>query len=190
MVPNGAGGGTDIVARILAEALGKSLNGSFIVENKPGAGTTLGADSVAKAAPDGYTVLMMSNAHAVAGAGHPNLKYEPVKDFKHGVAGRHCAAGAGHRQPRIPAEDRARKWSRRRRAEPGKFNFASVGAGATQHFAGELFRVTAGIDIKHVPYRTTPAVITGLMTNEVQMTFELMPAMQGQIAAARCASSP
>jgi len=81
VVPNGPGGGTDIVSRILADSLSKSLGASFVVENKPGAGTTIGAASVAKAEPDGYTMLMMSNAHAVSGAGHPNLKYEPIKDF-------------------------------------------------------------------------------------------------------------
>ncbi|MDB5601701.1 MAG: transporter [Xanthobacteraceae bacterium] len=82
VVPNGPGGGTDIVSRILAQELSTTLGQSFVVENKPGAGTTIGADSVAKTDPDGYTMLMMSNAHAVSGAGHPKLRYEPVKDFR------------------------------------------------------------------------------------------------------------
>lgn len=181
VVPNGPGGGTDIVSRILGDALSKSLGGSFVVENKPGAGTTLGADAVAKAQPDGYTVLMMSNAHAVAGAGHPNLKYQPVKDFKMvslvGTVPLVLVTSTSFPPKTVKELVAAAK------AEPGKFNFASIGAGATQHFAGELFRVTAGIDIKHVPYRTTPAVVAGLMTNDVQMTFELIPAVQGQISA-------
>ncbi len=181
VVPNGPGGGTDIVSRILGESLSKSLGASFVVENKPGAGTTLGADTVAKAQPDGYTVLMMSNAHAVSGAGHPNLKYEPVKDFKM-VSMVGTVPLALVTAPNFPPKT-VTELVAAAKAEPGKFNFASVGAGTTQHFAGELFRVQAGIDIKHVPYRTTPAAVTGLLSNDVQMTFELIPAVQGQISA-------
>lgn len=179
VVPNGPGGGTDIVSRILGEALSKSLGAPFVVENKPGAGTTLGADAVAKAQPDGYTVLMMSNAHAVSGAGHPNLKYEPVKDFRM-VSLVGTVPLALVTAPNFPPKT-VKELIAAAKAEPGKFNFASVGAGTSQHFAGELFRVLAGIDIKHVPYRTTPAAITGMLSNDVHMTFELIPAIQGQV---------
>ncbi len=183
VVPNGPGGGTDIVSRILGDALSKSLGASFVIENKPGAGTTIGAASVANAQPDGYTMLMMSNAHAVSGAGHPNLKYDPVKGFRMvSLVGTVPLA-------LVTSPDFAPKSVKEliaaAKAEPGKLNFASVGAGTTQHFAGELFRVLAGIDIKHVPYRTTPAAITGLLTNDVHLTFELMPAIQGQVAAGK-----
>ena len=179
VVPNGPGGGTDIVSRILGDALSKSLGASFVVENKPGAGTTLGAETVARAQPDGYTVLMMSNAHAVSGAGHPNLRYEPVKDFRM-VSLVGTVPLALVTSPEFPPKT-VQELIAAAKKDPGKYNFASVGAGTTQHFAGELFRVLAGIDIKHVPYRTTPAAITGLLSNDVQMTFELMPAIQGQV---------
>jgi len=179
VVPNGPGGGTDIVSRILGDALSKSLGAPFVVENKPGAGTTLGAETVARAQPDGYTVLMMSNAHAVSGAGHPNLRYEPVKDFRM-VSLVGTVPLALVTSPEFPPTT-VQELIAAAKKDPGKYNFASVGAGTTQHFAGELFRVLAGIDIKHVPYRTTPAAITGLMSNDVQMTFELMPAIQGQV---------
>lgn len=179
VVPNGPGGGTDIVSRILADALSKSLNASFVVENKPGAGTTLGADTVAKAQPDGYTMLMMSNAHAVSGAGHPNLRYEPVKDFRM-VSLVGTVPLALVTSPEFPAKT-VQELIAAAKKDPGKYNFASVGAGTSQHFAGELFRVLADIDIKHVPYRTTPAAITGLLSNDVHLTFELMPAIQGQV---------
>lgn len=179
VVPNGPGGGTDIVSRILADTLSKSLNASFVVENKPGAGTTLGAESVAKAQPDGYTLLMMSNAHAVSGAGHPNLRYEPVKDFRM-VSLIGTVPLALVTSPEFPPKT-VQELIAAAKKDPGKYNFASVGAGTSQHFAGELFRVLAGIDIKHVPYRTTPAAITGLLSNDVHMTFELMPAIQGQV---------
>ncbi len=183
VVPNGPGGGTDIVSRILGEALSKSLGASFVVENKPGAGTTLGAEAVARAPADGYAILMMSNAHAVSGAGHPNLKYEPVKDFRM-VSMVGTVPLVLVTSPSFPPKT-VKELVAAAKAEPGKYNFASVGAGTTQHFAGELFRVQAGIDIKHVPYRTTPAAITGLLSNDVHMTFELMPAVQGQIAAGK-----
>lgn len=179
VVPNGPGGGTDIVSRILGDALSKSLGASFVVENKPGAGTTLGAETVARAQPDGYTVLMMSNAHAVSGAGHPNLRYEPVKDFRM-VSLVGTVPLALVTSPEFPPRT-VQELIAAAKKDPGKYNFASVGAGTTQHFAGELFRVLAGIDIKHVPYRTTPAAITSLLSNDVQMTFELMPAIQGQV---------
>jgi len=181
IVPNGPGGGTDIVSRILGQALQEKFGQPFVVENKPGAGTTLGADTVAKSPPDGYNLLMMSNAHAVSGAGHPNLKYKPVDDFQMvSMVGTvplilvTSPAFAPKTVKEVVADSKA---------NPGKYNFASVGAGTSQHFAGELFRVLADIDIKHVPYRTSPAAITGLITNEVQMTFELVPAVQSQIAA-------
>ncbi len=179
VVPNGPGGGTDIVSRILGDALSKSLGAPFVVENKPGAGTTLGAETVARAQPDGYTVLMMSNAHAVSGAGHPNLRYEPVKDFRM-VSLVGTVPLALVTSPEFPPKT-VQELIAAAKKDPGKYNFASVGAGTTQHFAGELFRVLAGIDIKHVPYRTTPAAITGLLSNDVQLTFELMPAIQGQV---------
>ncbi len=179
VVPNGPGGGTDIVSRILGDALSKSLGAPFVVENKPGAGTTLGAETVARAQPDGYTVLMMSNAHAVSGAGHPNLRYEPVKDFRM-VSLVGTVPLALVTSPEFPPTT-VQELIAAAKKDPGKYNFASVGAGTTQHFAGELFRVLAGIDIKHVPYRTTPAAITGLLSNDVQLTFELMPAIQGQV---------
>lgn len=183
VVPNGPGGGTDIVSRILGQALQEKFGQAFVVENKPGAGTTLGADTVAKSPADGYTLLMMSNAHAVSGAGHPNLKYKPVDDFQ-------MVSMVGTvplilvTSPAFPPKT-VKEVVADSKANPGKYNYASVGAGTSQHFAGELFRVLADVDIKHVPYRTSPAAITGLMTDEVQMTFELVPAVQSQIAAGK-----
>ncbi len=183
VVPNGPGGGTDIVSRILGQALQEKFGQAFVVENKPGAGTTLGADTVAKAPADGYTLLMMSNAHAVSGAGHPNLKYKPVDDFQMvsmvGTVPLILVTSQNY-APKSVKEIIADS-----KSNPGKYNFASVGAGTSQHFAGELFRVLADVDIKHVPYRTSPAAITGLIQDEVQMTFELVPAVQSQIAAGK-----
>ncbi len=181
LVPYGAGGGTDIVSRIIAQQLQEKLGQSFVVENKPGAGSTLGADQVAKAGKDGYTVLVLSNAHAVAGALYKKLPYDSVKDFdmvtQIGTVPLLLVAA-----PKFPVKD-VKGLLAEAKANPGKYNYgAAGGVGTTQHFAGELFRVLSGTDIKHVPFKTTPEVITSLMQNEVQLTFELLPAVRGQIA--------
>lgn len=180
LVPYGPGGGTDIVSRIIAQNLQDTLGQTFLVENKPGAGSTLGADSVAKSDKDGYTVLVLSNAHAVAGALYRKLPYDSVKDFqmisKIGTVPLMMVAAPGFEPKDVKGVIAAAK------ASPGKYNFGSVGVGTTQHFAGELFRVLTGLDIKHVPYRTTPAVFTAMMQNDVQLTFELLPAVRGQVA--------
>jgi tripartite-type tricarboxylate transporter receptor subunit TctC len=179
LVPYGAGGGTDIVARIIAQNLQELLGQTFIVENKPGAGSTLGADTVAKADKDGYTVLVLSNAHAVAGALYKKLPFDPVKDFQM-VSQIGTVPLLLVTAPNFPPKD-VKELLATFRKEPGKYNFASVGVGTTQHFAGELFRVLSGVDVKHIPFKTTPNVITSMLQNDVQMTFELLPAVRGQV---------
>ncbi len=182
LVPYGPGGGTDIAARIVAQQLQETLGQSFVVENKPGAGSTLGADAVAKAQKDGYTILVLANGHAVAGALYKKLPYDSVKDFtmlsQIGTVPLVLVAS-----PKFEVKD-VKDLIATAKANPGKFNFgAAGGVGTTQHFAGELFRVMTDTDIKHVPFKTTPEVVTSLMQNEVQLTFELLPAVRGQIEA-------
>ena len=181
LVPYGPGGGTDIVSRIIAQELQTKLGQNFVVENKPGAGSTLGADTVAKSDKDGYTVLVLSNAHAVAGALYKKLPYDSVKSFE-------MATQIGTvplllvSSPKFEAKD-VKGVIAQAKASPGKYNYgAAGGVGTTQHFAGELFRILSGTDIKHIPYKTTPDVVTALMQNDVQLTFELLPAVRGQIA--------
>lgn len=180
LVPYGPGGGTDIVARIVAQQLQDKFGQGFVVENKPGAGSTLGADMVAKSDKDGSTILVLSNAHAVAGALYKKLPFDPVKDFamvtQLGTVPLLLVAS-----PKFEVKDVAGVIAAAK-ANPGKYNYgAAGGVGTTQHFAGELFRVLSGTDIKHVPFKTTPEVITSLMQNEVQLTFELLPAVRGQV---------
>jgi tripartite-type tricarboxylate transporter receptor subunit TctC len=179
LVPYGAGGGTDIVARIIAQNLQELLGQTFLVENKPGAGSTLGADTVAKADKDGYTVLVLSNAHAVAGALYKKLPYDSVKDFQM-ISQIGTVPLLLVTAPNFPPKD-VKELLATFRKEPGKYNFASVGVGTTQHFAGELFRVLSDVDVKHIPFKTTPNVITSMLQNDVQMTFELLPAVRGQV---------
>lgn len=180
LVPYGPGGGTDIVSRIIAQQLQETLGQSFVVENKPGAGSTIGADSVAKSEKDGYTVLVLSNAHAVAGALYKKLPYDSVKDFQMttqiGTVPLLLVAS-----PKFGAKD-VKELVAKAKASPGKYNYgAAGGVGTTQHFAGELFRVLSDTDIKHIPYKTTPEVMTALMQNDVQISFELLPAVRSQI---------
>lgn len=180
LVPYGPGGGTDIVSRIIAQNLQEALGQSFVVENKPGAGSTLGADTVAKSEKDGYTVLVLSNAHAVAGALYKKLPYDSVKDFQM-ITQIGTVPLVLVTAPAFPPKD-VKELLAAFKKDPGKYNYGGAGGvGTTQHFAGELFRVLANVDIKHIPFKTTPNVITSMLQNDVQLTFELLPAVRGQV---------
>jgi tripartite-type tricarboxylate transporter receptor subunit TctC len=177
----GAGGGTDIAARILAEPLSKALGQPVVVENRVGAGGTTAAEMVARSPKDGYTALMLSNAHAVSAAMYAKLNYDPIADFQMvsmvGTAGLVMVTA-----PNFPATD-LKGVLAQIKANPGKLNFGSPGVGTTQHFAAEYMKQLAGLDIQHVPYRSTPAAITGLLANEVQVVIELIQPVQGQFQA-------
>jgi len=181
IVGAGVGGGTDIVTRIIAQPLSELLGQPVVVENKQGAGNIIAASSLVKAPKDGYTAYMMNNSHGVVATLFKNLPYDSVNDFAMvsltGIAGLVLVTS-----PSFPAND-VEGIIAAAKAAPGKYNFASPGVGTTQHFSGELFRQLAGVDIKHVPYRSTPAAITGLLANEVQLTFELVQPVLGQIGA-------
>src|SRR5262245_33398168 len=174
----GAGGGTDIAARIVAQPLSELLGQPVVVENRVGAGGTTAAEGVARAPKDGYTALMMSNAHAVSAAMYKTLRYDPIADFQMvsmvGTAGLVMVTA-----PDFPAKD-LKGVIAHAKANPGKLNFGSPGVGTTQHFAAEYMKQLAGVDMQHVPYRSTPAAITGLIANEVQVVIELIQTVQGQ----------
>jgi tripartite-type tricarboxylate transporter receptor subunit TctC len=167
-----AGGGTDISARLIAQPLAEILGQAVVVENRAGAAGTTAAEAVAKSPKDGYTAYMMSNAHAISAVMYKALRYDPINDFQMvsmvATAGLVLVAA-----PDFPASDLAGVLAAVR-ANPGKFNFGSAGVGTTQHFAGELMKQTAGLHITHVPYRSTPAAVTGLRAREVET-------VQGQI---------
>ena len=181
LVGFGPGGGTDIVARVVAQPLSELLHQSVVIENKPGAGGSIASEQVAKAQPDGYTASMISAGHTVSAAMIKALRYDSVKDFAP-VA--QVAEGAFVIVARkdFGAND-IKGLVALAKASPGKLNFASVGVGSTQHFAGELMRQMTGIDVKHIPYRGTPAVIAALVAGEVDYAVELVHAVQGQVAA-------
>jgi tripartite-type tricarboxylate transporter receptor subunit TctC len=181
LVGFGAGGGTDIVARVVAQPLSELLGQPVVIENKPGAGSTIASDAVAKADKDGYTAAMLSAGHTVSAAMLKSLPFDPVKDFAP-VALVGTSAFVIVARKDFPAND-IKGLIALAKAEPGKLNFASVGLGSTQHFAGELLRQMAGIDVKHIPYRGTPAVVTALRANEVDYAVELVHAVFGQVQA-------
>jgi tripartite-type tricarboxylate transporter receptor subunit TctC len=165
------------VAQPLSELLGQPV----VVENRVGGGGTTAAEAVARAPKDGYTALMMSNAHAVSAAVYKTLRYDPIADFQMvsmvGTAGLVLVT-----TPNFPAKD-LKEVIAQAKANPGKLNFGSPGVGTTQHFAAEYMKQLAGLDIQHVPYRSTPAALTGLIAGEVQLVVELVQTVQAQIQA-------
>ena len=181
IVGAGPGGGTDIVTRIIGQPLSELLGQPVVVENKQGPANMIASTSLVRASKDGYTSYMINNSHGIVGALYKNLPFDPVKDFTFvsftGVAGLVLVT-----RKDFPASN-VKELIAAAKTQPGKFNFSSVGNGTTQHFSGELFRQLAGIDVKHIPYRSTPASVTGLLAGEVDFTFELVQAVLGQIRA-------
>jgi tripartite-type tricarboxylate transporter receptor subunit TctC len=175
----GAGGGTDIAARLIGQGLSEIFGQPVVIENRPGAGGTTAAEAVAKSPKDGHTALVMSNAHAISAVMYKTLKYDPVNDFQMvsmiGTAGLALVT-----TPDFPPKDLASLIALVK-ANPGKYNFGSAGVGTTQQFAGELMKQMAGLDVTHVPYRTTPAALTGLLSKDVSFVFELIQTVQGQV---------
>jgi tripartite-type tricarboxylate transporter receptor subunit TctC len=175
----GAGGGTDIAARIVAQPLQEMFGQPVVVENKPGAGGTTAAEQVARAPKDGYTALMLSNAHAIAPVMYKTLRYDSLADFEMvsmvGIAGLMLVT-----TPDFPAND-LKGLIAYIKANPGKLNFGSPGVGTTQHFSAELMAQLAGLRMTHVPYRSTPDAITAVISKNVQLVFELIQTVQQQV---------
>jgi tripartite-type tricarboxylate transporter receptor subunit TctC len=161
VVPFTAGSGTDIIARTVGEAMSKSLGQPVIVENKPGAGGTIGAAQVARSDADGYTVLIHSSGHVLNPAIYPSLPYDTVKD----LAGVTPLAAL----PNVLVVSPARGWKTvadvvaAAKAKPGQMNFASAGKGSATHMNAEKFKLRAGIEAQHVPFKGTPEALTDVI---------------------------
>jgi len=177
----GAGGGTDLVSRVIAQPLSELLHQTVVVENKVGAGGTLAAETVARADKDGYTALMTSPAHTVAVAMLKSMRYDAVKDFAP-VSWVADSAFVFVARKDFPANDLQGLIAMAKK-DPGKLNFADVGVGSTQNFSGELMRQMAGIDVKHIPYSNTPGVVTAVMAGQVDYGVELAHTVRGQVEA-------
>lgn len=176
------GGSTDIVGRIVALKLSERLGQQVIVENKGGAGGTIGADFAAKAAPDGYTLTVgTTSTHAVAAGAYAKLPYDPVKHF----APISLVAVTPYLlvvNPQVPANTLAELVALAKR-EPGKLNFASAGNGTTTHLAMEMFNDAAKIKLVHIPYKGNAPADIAILANEVQAVFGSMPALLQNVKA-------
>ncbi|HTK02210.1 MAG TPA: tripartite tricarboxylate transporter substrate binding protein [Bordetella sp.] len=170
VVPFPAGGTTDVLARALGQELGKSLGQTVIVENKPGAGSTLGAEFVARSAPDGYTLLMGAVHHTIATSVYKHLQYDFEKDFAPitTVALVPNVLSVG---PRVPAKSVAELIALAK-ASPGKLTFGSNGVGTGQHLIGAQFEALAGIKLLHVPYKGSGPLTNDLLGGQIDMSFD------------------
>jgi len=181
VVPFGPGGPADIYARILGNELSGVLGQQFIVENKAGAGGTIGADIVAKAAPDGYTLLMMSNTLTTNETLLANKPYQLLRDLVP-VAPVNSSDLVMVVSPTVPAKT-LQEFIALAKAEPGKLAYASAGPGTPYHLAGELFKTMTGTDLLHVPHKNSGEARNDVMGGHVQMMFDAVTAMKSIIDA-------
>jgi len=168
------GGSTDIVARIIAPWLSERLGQQVIVENKPGAGTNLAAQSVINAAPDGHTLLFVTPVNAINATLYGGLSFSFIRDIAP-VAGIVNVPFVLVVNPAFPAKNVAELIAYAK-ANPGKISMGSAGVGSVPHMAGELFKLMAGIDMLHVPYRGSAPALTDLIAGHIQVMFDAMPA--------------
>jgi tripartite-type tricarboxylate transporter receptor subunit TctC len=165
------GGPTDIAARLIGQRLSERLGQPFVIENRPGGGSNIGAEVVAKALPDGYTLLLVTSANAANATLYPNLNFNFLRDIAP-VAGIMRAPIVMAVNASIPART-VPEFIEYAKANPGKINFASVGTGTGTHIAGELFKMMAGVDMTHVPYRGSAPALTDLLGGQVQVIFDV-----------------
>jgi tripartite-type tricarboxylate transporter receptor subunit TctC len=175
IVPFGPGGPADVYARILAQHMSEALKQSFVVENRPGAGAIIGTDAVAKSAPDGYTLLLMSNAHTTNESLIPNKPYQLMRDFvpvspinySDLLMVAHPSTGVKNLKEFIALA----------KLKPGVLNYASSGPGTPYHMAGELFKAMTGTDIVHVPHKNSGDMRNSVLGGHVQMMFDAITVM-------------
>lgn len=175
----GPGGGSDIIGRILAEAMQAKLGQPIVIENKPGAGGILGNDVVARAAPDGYTLGVMTAGQIIAAVTTRKMPYDPLTAFA--PVGQIATASLMIvTRPDFPANN-VKELIAYAKANPGKVVFASPGFNATQHFAGELFRQSANIELLHVPFRSTPETLNAVLGHHADIMFDTVSALIGHV---------
>jgi tripartite-type tricarboxylate transporter receptor subunit TctC len=174
IVPFGAGGPADVYARVLAQHLSDALKQSFVIENRPGAGALIGTDAVAKSAPDGYTLLVMSNTHTTNESLIPNRPYQLMRDFAP-IAPINSSDLLMVAHPSVAKN--LRDFIAVAKAKPGALNYASSGPGTPYHMAGELFKAMTGTDIVHVPHKTSGDMRSSVIGGHVQMMFDAITVM-------------
>jgi tripartite-type tricarboxylate transporter receptor subunit TctC len=183
VVPFAAGGPADVYARYLAQRLQESMGQPFVVDDRPGGGSVVGTDIVAKSAPDGYTLLLMSNTHTVNESLMPGKPFQLMRDFV-AVAPINSSDLVLVVNPSVPASTLPELIALAK-AQPGKLNYASSGPGTPYHMAGELFKSMAGLDIVHVPYKESSGARTGVLGGQVEMMFDAVTVMSEHVKAGK-----
>ena len=183
VVPFGAGGPADVYARFIGQRLQEALAQPFVVENRPGGGSIVGSDAVAKSAPDGYTLLMMSNTHTVNETLIPKKPFELMRDFAP-ISGVNYSDLLMVVHPSVAAGNLG-EFIALAKAKPKSLNYASSGPGTPYHMAGELFKAMAGVDIEHVPYKGSDGARVGILGGQVQMMFDAITTMAPHVKAGK-----
>ena len=183
IVPFAPGGFTDVTARILGQKLTAAMGQSFVIENKAGAGSTIGTDFVAKSAPDGYTLVMVSSTHVISPWLYKNMPYDPIKSFTP-VGKLVDSAYVLLVNPKVPANN-VQELIKLAKAAPDTIHYASSGNGSAQHLMGGLFVNLTGAPLKHVPYRGSAGATTDLVSGVVQSSFAGVPNALSQVPQGR-----
>jgi tripartite-type tricarboxylate transporter receptor subunit TctC len=178
-----AGGSTDILARLIGQWLSVRLGQQFIIENRPGAGNNLGTEQVVRAAPDGYTILLVNPANAINATLYDKLSFNFVRDIAP-VAGLIRVPNVMEVNPSVPVKT-VPEFIAYAKANPGKINLASSGNGTSIHMSGELFKMMTGLAMQHIPYRGSAPMLTDLLAGQVQVTFDNMPSSIEHVRAGR-----
>jgi len=181
VVPFGAGGPADIYARQLAQHMSEALKQSFVVENRPGAGSIIGSDAVAKSPADGYTLLVMSNTHTTNESLTPNKPFQLMRDFVP-IAAINYSDLVMVVHPKVPAKD-LKEFIALAKKEPGKLNYGSSGPATPYHMAGELFKAMSGTDIVHIPHKASGEMRSAVIGGHVQMAFDAVTTMTANVKA-------
>jgi tripartite-type tricarboxylate transporter receptor subunit TctC len=183
IVPLSAGGSADIVGRALAQKIGEKLGQQLVIDNRPGAGSIIGTELVARAPADGYTLLLAGSSFASAPSVVRKLPYDPVRDFAP-ITMPANAPGLLVVHPSLPARS-VKDLVSLAHAKPGQINYASPGNGTAPHFAGALFNMMAKADMTHIPYKGAGPAVTAVMSGESQVSFASMPSAIGQLRQGR-----
>jgi tripartite-type tricarboxylate transporter receptor subunit TctC len=180
ILPFAAGGVADVTARLAADKLGEKLGQRFVVENQPGPGGIAAGRAIATAAPDGYTVGLVTNGTAISAAIYKALPFDPVKDFApiSSLGNFDLVFATNADSPYRTLADLLKA----AREQPGKLNVGTIAVGSTQHLGAELLKIMAEVNIQIVPYRTTPDIIVALLRNDVQLMVDFYAAMKSQLA--------
>ena len=181
VVPFGAGGPADVYSRQLGQYLSEALKQPVVVENRPGAGSIIGTDAVAKSAPDGYTLLAMSNTHTTNELLTPSKPFQLMRDFVP-VAGLNYSDLVMVIHPSVAAKDLG-EFMALAKSKPGQLNYASSGPGTPYHMAGELFKALSGTDLVHVPHKASGEMRNSVIGGHVQMAFDAITTMAANVRA-------